>query len=248
MASELSRTLDEIVAQVGPTLRTAGFRKRGRTYNRTISPGFVHVVNFQLGRVIAPFDTLQIRGRGPNPYAYFAVNLGVFVAEAWRLESSRFGPEGPPIDDKKWISESDCQLRRRLSRPQDNRSVLRRFVGRRNGGESWPLGDASTVARLTTAITTDGFGWLARYPDRTALLAELEGRPPSSHETCGIGGPDHLLAVRMHLASGNTARAQAIFTDYVLHRRAHLGAEPHLGGHLERLSEYADEVGLSFPN
>lgn len=78
--SALATSLDALQAHLNPWFRQAGFRKHGRTYNRTTTDGLTHVVGFQMGSFDPP-GTTHIPGLRENLYGRFAVNLGVYVPE-----------------------------------------------------------------------------------------------------------------------------------------------------------------------
>ena len=233
MVTAASLAMKAVVAQVQPVLKSAGFRKRLHTFNRTVEPGFVQVVKFQMG----PFDPpglIEIPGVRENLYGLFSVHLGVFIEEAWRLPIGGFGPEGPPAV-KDWVNDYDCQLRRLI----DNLA-----------GESmnfmWPLDDPSVGPAMVELLEIDAFVWLDRFGSRPAILSALESAPTRSYEVSGEG-PDRLLAVRMRLGAGDRRRAQEQFDDWVLNCQARVASEPHLRGHLEKLDDFAAQVGLTMP-
>jgi hypothetical protein len=92
--SELAKKVDQIQSQVHGLLKGLGYRKKGRTFNRILDSGLVHVVNFQMGQ---SFQAL---------YGCFAVNLGVFIPE---VHTTITGQDTP-----KFIQEYDCEIRQRL--------------------------------------------------------------------------------------------------------------------------------------
>lgn len=226
-----SLAMEEVVAHVQPVLRAAGFRKRRRTFNRTVEPGLVHVVTYRMG----PYDPpglVELPGLRESLYGLFSVHLGVFVEEAWRLDVGRFGPDGPPAA-KEWVNDHDCQLRRPVDDPAGG-SI----------GLMWPLDDPGAGPAMVEVLHGDAFRWFDRFDSRASILAALEDAPTGSHEVTGEG-PDRLLATRMRLGAGDRRRAQQLFDDWVAHCRARVHSEPHLQGHLDHLAEYAGRVGLA---
>jgi hypothetical protein len=233
MVTGASAAMREVVAQVQPVLKEAGFRKRTHTFNRTVEPGLLQVVKYQMG----PYDPpglVEIPGLRENLYGLFSVHLGIFIEEVWRLDVGRFGPDGPPAV-KDWVNDYDCQLRRLI----DNLS-----------GESmnymWPLDDPSVGPAMVDLLHSDAFVWFDRFGSHAAILAELEGAPTESYEVSGEG-PDRLLATRMRLGAGDRQRAQEHFDDWVANCRGRVASERHLRGHLEYLADFASRVGLEMP-
>lgn len=222
-----------IVEQVRPLLQSSGFRKRKHTFNRTVEAGLVHVVNIMMGTFDPP-GTVEIPGMRPNVYGLFAVSFGVFVEEAWRLETGRFGPDGPPAE-KRWVTGPDCQVRHRVSNPAADRT----------SSGWWPLDDPDVGAVLAERLRHDVLARFDLLASRSAILSALESAPVGSRDVSGIGGPDRLLAVRMRLGAGDREGAQRNLDAWVAHCRA--DAAPHVRGHLEFLARFTAEVGLTMP-
>ncbi len=230
MVTAASLAMKEVVAQVQPMLKAAGFRKRTHTFNRTVEPGLVQVIKYQMG----PYDPpglVEIPGLRENLYGLFSVHLGVFVEEAWRLDVGRFGPEGPPAV-KDWVNDYDCQLRR----------LIENLAGE-SINHMWRLDDQSVGPAMVDLLHSDAFVWFDRFGSRTAILAELESAPTESYEV-SREGPDRLLATRIRLGAGDQQRAQQLFDDWVSHCLARMAPEQHVRGHLEYLADFASQVGL----
>jgi len=233
MVTSASLAMKATVEELRPLLTSAGFRKRSHTFNRTVAPGLVHVVNFQMG----PFDppgTVEIPGLRPNLYGQFAVNLGVFIEEAWRLGIGAFDTDGPPRT-KNWVNEYDCQLRRRVDNLAEDSST-----------GWWPLDDPGVGPAISDLFQRDAFVWFDRFDSRDAIRSALENAPTGSRAISGVT-PDRLLATRMRLGAGDQGRAQELFDEWVSHCRSLARTEPHVRGHLEYLTGFAAEVGLAMP-
>lgn len=233
--TEASLAMNAVVAALQPVLKGVGFRKRSHTFNRTAEDGLVQVINFQMG----PFDppgTVEIPGLRPNLYGQFAVNLGVFVEDAWRLELGRFGPTGPPAV-KSWVNEYECQLRRRLDNLDDAARTDR-----------WrPVDEPAVAAVVRGRLFDDGLVWLERFGSRARILAAVESGPPDDRSVTGVG-PPRLLATRMRLGAGEQQRAQELFGEWVRYCQDRASSEPRLRGHLDYLTKFAAEVGLTMPD
>jgi len=103
--SEYAKKLDLIQTEVHKDLKIIGFRKQGRTFNRSLGSGLIHVINFQMGRhpvgnhkEIPPFRL--------NLYGKFTVNLGVYIPEIYRLLWNK--------DVPKFVDHGDCEIEKRI--------------------------------------------------------------------------------------------------------------------------------------
>jgi len=103
--SSQSVKVDEIQAALHAWLKPKGFRKQGRTFNRTTDDGLVQVVNIQMGASDPP-GTVYIPGLRENLYGWFTINLGVYVPEVARFHG---GGEA-----KRVVNEAHCCVRSRL--------------------------------------------------------------------------------------------------------------------------------------
>jgi len=230
MPTEASLQMRAVVLQLHPLLKEAGFRKRGHSFNRTTEPGLVHVVNFQMGPFEPP-GVVEIPGLRPNLYGQFIVNLGVFVYEVWQLDAIRFKDGMAPSHQPTFISEYDCQLRRRVGDLTD-----------RSPEGWWALSDSTVVERLGLGLTQDAFDWFEGFATRSQIVTALEAAPVDSREVSGIT-PDRLMASRFRLALGDKQLAQRNLDLWVKHCRA----DPSMGGHLERVEAYALRNGMVMP-
>lgn len=96
--------IETIQKPVSEFLRKAGFKKSGRTYNRMVVDGLIHVVNFQMGQY--PIGNYAVPGIRESDYGKFVVNLGVFLPCVSLIE------RGKP--EKRVFKEYDCEIRERL--------------------------------------------------------------------------------------------------------------------------------------
>ena len=220
----------EIVSCVRPVLTGAGFRKRAHTFNRTVQPGLVQALTYQMGQPLPP-GTEELPGLRESLHGLFTVEVGVFVEEAWRLEVGRFGPDGPPAT-KTWVNTHDCQLRRVLDDPAGRSTHL-----------MWPLDDPDTGLAMVELLHGAVFPWLDGFGSRDAILTALENAPVDSYEISGEG-PDRLLAARMRLGAGDHDRAQQHLDDWVGHCQMSGSDDALRHGHLDHLAEFASRVGL----
>ena len=102
--SETAADLDIIQGVVGAYLKTLGFRKRGRTFNRLGEDRIVQVVNFWMGPY--PIGKYVVPGLRENLYGTFSVNLGITLPCVRRDADCR--PE------REFYQEYECHVRWRL--------------------------------------------------------------------------------------------------------------------------------------
>jgi len=153
--TEFAKQVDEIQSQLVPFLKENGFRKRGRTFNRTSADGLISVINFQMGAFDPP-GTSAIPGLRKSLYGSFTINLGIFVPEVYRYQSgseaisfvqhdhccirARLGSLGPERQDIWWQAKISSklveELRNRLV--SDALPFLKRFESREAIIRDWP--------------------------------------------------------------------------------------------------------------
>jgi hypothetical protein len=154
--NELAKKVDQIQSRAYEILKGRGYRKRGRTLNRVLGSGLVHVINFQMGR---SFQAL---------YGRFAVNLGVFIPEVHTTITGQDTPE--------FIQEYDCEIRQRLG-------CLLTPSGE---DVWWDLAlDTEELsAAVLDSLTEHGLPYLGRFLTRDSIIQEWKehgrdiGLPP----------------------------------------------------------------------
>lgn len=151
--SELVGAMDGLQQRLTPWLRQHGFRKHGRTLNRTTSEGLTHVVGFQMGSFDPP-GTTYISGLRENLYGRFTVNLGIYVPEVARHQG---GGEA-----KKIIHDYNCCIRSRLGRGA-------------NGSECWwTISSSDALAdEIRRLLEAEAFPLFRRFERRDQILAEF---------------------------------------------------------------------------
>ena len=129
-----AEAVDQLQKALTPGLREVGFRRKGRTYNRTTSDGLVQVINIQMGAYDPPGTVHAVPGLRENFYGKFTVNLGVYVPEVARYVDWR-------AETKKYIQEYDCCIRNRLGMVSPEGRDLWWRAPRRSPkpGHSWSL-------------------------------------------------------------------------------------------------------------
>src|ERR1700722_18583045 len=160
--SEFAQVLDGLQAKLGLALKQWGFRRRGRTFNRTTSDGLTEVVNLQMGSFDPPGMT-YIPGLRENLYGKFAVNLGVSVPEVVEQHGGK-----PP---KAFIHDYHCCVRARLG-----------HVGPEGRDIWWDLqGENHLAEELEVRLSSDAIPFLRRLDTRDKILTEYSAVTRSSY-------------------------------------------------------------------
>jgi ribosomal-protein-alanine N-acetyltransferase len=226
--------MQAVVAQVAPLMKARGFKKQRNTFNRATADGLVHVLNFQMG----PYEPIppslseaekqrhieahiQILGHF-SLYGQFTVNPGVFIPEVGDLSR--------PMSATTWsrpafIQEAACHIRSRLGPLYANDDVW------------WSL-EAPVEelgASMNELIEEYGLPFLDRFPDRNAILAQVDDDP----KTVPFLG----VQARIALATMAAARHDHQLAYEVLqaHHRNTV-----LEGWRTRHAEYVEEVAQHF--
>lgn len=198
-----------IVADHGPLLKQAGFRKRRHGFNRAADDGLVHMVHFWMAPKEPPAWT-EVPGLRERRYGSFRVDFGVHVPEMTR--------NGAPRGS--WINDYDCQLRE--------------TVGRLLTGEWtdfwWRLDDPEASTKAGDALRAVGLPWLDRFPNAAAILDEFDRVGPIDIGTHPAGALDVADLCR---ARGDTARERRVLEAYVAQPVLYSHAE-YLGGYLNQ--------------
>jgi len=152
MVKEKSRfvvALDAIQKEIAPLFKSNKFAKSGRTYNRTVNDGIVHVINFQAGEF--PIGDYVIPGLRENLYGKFAINLGVFIPKLKELE---YG-----MAPKSFIKDYDCTIRARL---RENPEI--------NQDQWFDPVERETTKRTFHLIDKDGLTFLNKYSSISKII------------------------------------------------------------------------------
>src|SRR4051794_47026 len=86
--SEFANNVDIVQTQVAAFLKPLGFRKKGRTHNRTTAAGLIHALDFQMGAYPIGAQYV-ISGIRENYYGRFTVNLGVLLPCVFEIEEQK---------------------------------------------------------------------------------------------------------------------------------------------------------------
>jgi hypothetical protein len=181
-----------VVSLLAPVLKATGFKKQRHTFNRSMEPGLVHVLNFQMGRF--PIGTHETPTPRSTLYGKFTLNLGVFVGEVFEAMQDRAVPS--------FAREHDCEFRVRLGQ-----------LSQRPSNAWWSLSDdpEDLVAGLTSDIRDFAEPWFARYETRDAILSVSI---PGDADPGWPGRAPIVLAI-MRLHRGEKPKAQLLLRDYL---------------------------------
>lgn len=140
--SDYSETMKQIVNDVHPLLKDAGFRKRRNTFNRETEQGLIQVLDFQMGPY-EPGPQYELPPIKVNLYGKFTVNLGIYIEEVHsRLVGTR---------PASFIPEYWCEIRGRLPElmPEEEWPITEKGAG------WWSLDEPSegTAVELRALIT-----------------------------------------------------------------------------------------------
>lgn len=181
--SEYAHAVDQIQAALKDELRSAGFRVRGRTFNRLTDDGLTQVVNLQMGPSDPPGAT-HIPGLTDDLYGLFAVNLGVYVPEVAEARGNVA---------KAWVQDYNCNVRSRLGP----------LVGNKGKDLWWAAtNDPAVVADVRRCITEVGIPFLDSYGSRDKILWEWRERS----ENMGISDPPRIVMAAILFEARTTTR------------------------------------------
>ena len=144
-----------LVKAIHPRLKEVGFRKRRHTFNRSVEPGVIQVINFQMGQKLPP-GTRPIPPFRPNLHGRFTVNLGVAIEEAWLLNR-----RGQDVTFPDFLNEYDCDIRERLGQ----------ILGERK--DVWwklPANPNKLATRIGDTLLHQGAAWLDSRATRERIL------------------------------------------------------------------------------
>jgi len=147
--------LNELQAAVHKELlKTSGFKKNGRTFNRISDDGLIEVINFQSGR--HEFGNV-IPGFRENLYGNFTLNLGICIPEYYKHQYNK---------TKKFYQEYDCSVRSRIG------SLI-------NNGEDvwWELKQSylkDQIDRIKQLLNDVGLKWLEQLNSREKIYQNWE--------------------------------------------------------------------------
>lgn len=190
--SVFALAVDEIQASLRPALKAAGFKMKGRTFNRRMEDGLVHVIGIQMGASDPP-GTTYIPGLRENLHGMFAVNLGVYVPEVSAVTNGT---------EKDWVPEYYCCIRSRLGA----------LIG--NGKEYWWHARATdeVKADVLAALKGTAMDFFAQFPERQTIVDLALG---DRHQPW-FGTPLRISAAVILVKRGDLAGARTLLQRQVL--------------------------------
>jgi hypothetical protein len=211
--------MTDLITAVHPVLKNAHFQKRGRAFNRVVAPDrIIHVVSFQMGAFNPP-GTVEIPGLRRNLYGLFTINLG-----AWLPGVPETGYQQLPESPRKFVNDYNCHIRARIGELLPAQE------------DTWwhlDLNDQELPATVISALIGYGLPWLSGFTTWSGILAQLEAAP--AYPTWFMS-PPRLTAMKMRLARGERAEAEADFAAHLSSYRTK-GRNP---GHYQVLAEIAE--------
>jgi tetratricopeptide (TPR) repeat protein len=213
--SELAHTLDEIQLELRTTLKAAGFRARGRAFNRTTSDGLIEVLSIWM-RSFDPPGTAPIPGFQTSLYGKFTVNLGVYVPEVYKW---RFSAE-----PRAFVPEPLCAIRQRLGN-----------LGPEHSDTWWHIRrDPSLVDDLKLRLIRDAFPFFARFQSRGAILRECA---QSNYDRMGcFETPPRIVCATILFERGQRSEARRLLAEQTTGDSNH--------GHTAYVRALAERMGL----
>jgi hypothetical protein len=215
--SNVAATLDEIQKPINDALKKRGFKRTGRTLNRPMPSGLVHVVNFQMGQF--PIGEYLIPGIRESFYGKFAVNLGVVLPCVGRIEHH--------WEPKRVYQEYDCDVRQRLG-----------ALAHEGKDFWWPIQpDVGGVAEDVFRKLHDlGLPFLDRFSSYEEVVREFdrEGKLPFSN-----GGRSALVVAMILHELGDEEEAKRAFQ----RARTFPTMNPGFAKHVDAIEEACQKEG-----
>ena len=208
--SALAATMDELQGRLSPSLRQSGFRKRGRTYNRTTADGLSHVIAFQMGAFDPP-GTTYFPGLRENLYGRFTVNLGVYVPEVARNHG---GGEAKSV-----VHDYDCSIRTRLGRTAEK--------------EFWWKVSASEplITELLERLQNEAFPFFQRFQHREQIINEFR----AATDCTELMAAPRIVCAIILLNRGEREEARRLLTAQARDRTSNPGHSAYVIGLARRL-------------
>lgn len=206
--------LDQIQAKTHSFLKTRGFRKKGRTFNREADEkGIFQVINFQSG-MFPIGEHYEVPGFRTSSYGTFTVNIGVLVKELYDMEDWH-----KPTN---FYQEVDCQARTRL--PQ--------LLGKKD--EWWSFdGNLDYITdEIVLGLNTIGFEYFELYNTREKFI--------KNYGRFGDAPPRAKLDVALVVLHANRSDGEKLFQEYFDQIDGNKGHP----SHKEYVQELAEKLGV----
>lgn len=213
--TEFAKQVDGIQSLLTPFLKENGFRKRGRTYNRTSSDGLVSVINFQMGAFDPP-GTTYIPGLRENLYGSFTINLGIYVPEVYEIQVGG--------ELKNFVQDDQCCIRARLG-----------TLGQERKDIWWQAKISGKLLEdLRNRLVMDALPFLQRFESREVIIRDWPDFY-NQHQFGSSSQPKIVLAVILAI-QGRTEEAKLLLEQQV--------QQSQHNGHIEYVRSLAIRLGL----
>ena len=157
-STDFKTQLDIVEQDVFAKLKSLGFKKNGRTFNRRLDDGIIQVINLQSGQhPIA--QGYEIPGLRENLYGKFVVNLGVCVESLYKFQA--------PTENKKYYKEYECQIRSRLGALLTGQDYW------------WKITDSNRkiTEEIIDGLETKGFEWFSGVDTKAKVISNYGKLP-----------------------------------------------------------------------
>lgn len=157
-STDFKTQLDIVEQDVFAKLKSLGFKKNGRTFNRRLDDGIIQVINLQSGQhPIA--QGYEIPGLRENLYGKFVVNLGVCIESLYKFQS--------PTESKKYYKEYECQIRSRLGTLLTGQDYW------------WKITDSNKkiTEEIIDGLETKGFEWFSGVDTKAKIISNYGKLP-----------------------------------------------------------------------
>jgi len=213
--TEFAKQVDEIQSQLTPFLKDAGFRKRGRTYNRTSTDGLISVINFQMGAFDPP-GTTYIPGLRENLYGSFTINLGIYIPEVFEVQVGS--------EVKNFVQNDQCCIRVRLGAIGQERQDI------------WWLANVSDklINDLRNRLAMNALPFLQRFESRETIIRDW---PDYYHKyKISSSSPPNIVLAIILVSQGRTEDAKLLLEKQI--------RQSQHTGHIEYVRSLAIRLGL----
>jgi hypothetical protein len=206
--SPVVEKMDSIQKQVGHFLKLKGFKKVGRSFNRSAMDGIVHVVGFQMGEY--PIGNYVVPGLRENLYGKFTVNLGVSLPCVLLAERGNL--------PKSSVHDYDCEIRGRLS-----------SIANIGPDVWWPLDDSisETADQIISHLSKSGLSFFENYSSYDLVLGsyqKFDGFPNQNAGRAALGAAITAWAI------GDRSQSDKLFETALAHADStnHKGFRSHI--------------------
>ncbi len=185
---DIKSQLNIIEKEVFATLKPLGFKKNGRTFNRTSEEGIVQVVNFQSEKHKTE-ENYFVDGVRENLYGKFVVNLGVCIVSLYKFQF--------PNENNNYCKEYDCQIRERLGKLLPGQDYW------------WTITDDNKrmTDEIIDGLATNGLKWFSGIETKEKIIANSDYLPYNS-------SPANKLDISLIVWFDDKEKGSQLFREY----------------------------------